>query len=64
MTNIVVYLAANGVTVHDANDPIWSACSTAQEMFNQIKESRGFDNPSTGALYIYANEAGLLRPIS
>ena len=63
MTNIVVYLAANGVTVHDANDPIWSACSTAQEIFNQIKESRGFDNPSTGALYIYANEAGLLRPI-
>ena len=51
MTDIVVYLATNGVTVQDANDAIWWARSAAQEMINQIEESGGFDNPSTGALY-------------
>jgi hypothetical protein len=51
MTDIVVYLATDGVTIQDTNNAIWWACSAAQEMINWIEVSRGFDNLSTGTLY-------------
>ena len=51
MTNIVAYVAANGITVQDADNAIWWACSAAQEMVTCIKEAGGFDNPLTSIHY-------------
>ncbi|KAN0082700.1 hypothetical protein V8E55_008495 [Tylopilus felleus] len=51
MTDIVAYLTVNGVTVCDANDMVWWACSAAQEMLIHIEESGGFDNPAMSAHY-------------
>ena len=51
MTDIVVYIATNGVTVQDTDDAIWWACSTAREMVIRIKEAGGFDNPLTSVHY-------------
>jgi hypothetical protein len=51
MTDIVVYLATNGVTIQDTNDTIWWACSTAQEMINWIEVPGRFVNLFTGTLY-------------
>ena len=51
MTDIAAYIAANGVTVQDANDTIWWARSAAWEMVTCIKEAGGFDNPLTSVHY-------------
>ena len=51
MTDIVAYVAANGVTVQDADDAIWWARSATQEMVTRIEEAGGFDNPSTSIHY-------------
>ena len=52
MTDIVAYVATNGVTMQDANNAIWWACSAAREMVTCIEEARGFDNPSTSIHYM------------
>ncbi|KAF8547070.1 hypothetical protein OG21DRAFT_1527405 [Imleria badia] len=51
MTNIAAYIAAYGITVHDADDAVWWVHSVAREMLNHIDESGGSDNPSTAAHY-------------
>ena len=51
MTDIAAYVAANGVTVQDADDAIWWARSAAWEMVTRIKEAGGFDNPLTSVHY-------------
>ena len=51
MTDIAAYIAANGVTVQDADDAIWWARSAAREMVTRIEEAREFDNPSTSVHY-------------
>ena len=51
MTDIVAYIAANGVMVHDADDAVVWARTATREMIIQIEDSRGFTNPSTSALY-------------
>ena len=51
MTDIAAYVAANGITVQDANDTIWWARSATREMVTRIEEAGGFDNPSTSIHY-------------
>ena len=51
MTNIVAYITANGVTVHNADDAVIWAQTATQEMVVQIKDSRGFSNSSTSTIY-------------
>ena len=51
MTDITAYIAANGITVHDADDAVVWARTAAREMIVQIEDSGGFTNPSTSALY-------------
>ena len=51
MTNIVAYITANSVTVHNADDAVIWAQTATQEMVVQIKDSRGFSNSSTSTIY-------------
>ena len=51
MTDITAYIAANGITVHDADDAVVWARTAAREMIVRIEDSGGFTNPSTSALY-------------
>jgi hypothetical protein len=51
ITNIMAYLAANGLTTQDTDNVIWWAHSTTWEMVNQIEELGEFENSSTSILY-------------
>ena len=51
MTNIAAYIAANGVTVHNADNAVIWARTTAQEIIVQVEDSGGFSNPSTSVIY-------------
>ena len=47
MTDIVVYITANGIIVHNANDAVVWTWATAQEIVVQIKNSGVFNNSSS-----------------
>ena len=51
MTDIAAYIAANDVTVHDADDAVVWAQTAAWEMIVWIEDSGRFSNPFTSVIY-------------